>query len=198
MRSEDWDAKFAASEPLFSDSPNQFVAAELADMPPGTALDVAAGQGRNAVWLAEQGWRVTAVDFSPVGLSRAEALAAERAVDLNLVRADVTSWRPPAAAFDLVLVAYLQIPHGELVPVLRAAAGAVAPGGSMFVVGHDRDNLTHGTGGPQDVGVLYTVDVVAGALDALRVHRAEQVTRTIPTDDGHRTAIDTLVMATTP
>lgn len=198
MGSEDWDAKFAEREFVFTDRPNQTVVEEIAALPPGRALDLAAGQGRNAVWLAEQGWQVTAVDFSAVGLERAAELARVRGVELSLVRADVREWRPPAAAFDLVLVSYLQLPSAELRGVLASTVSALAPRGTLLVVGHDRDNLVHGTGGPQDPDVLYTVDELIGALDGLEIARAEQFRRLVETEVGPLSAVDTVVRASRP
>lgn len=198
MRSEEWDAKFGASEFLFTDKANQTVAAEAAVLPPGTALDLAAGQGRNAVWLAQQGWEVTAVDFSPVGLERARRLAAANDVDVTFVLADVLTWQPRQAGYDLVLISYLQLPAGQLRAVLTGAVAAIAPGGTLLVIGHDLDNLTRGYGGPQDGDVLYTVDGVLAALAGLHVEKATQIDRVVDTDLGPFTAIDTLVRASRP
>lgn len=194
-----WDARYADHELVWSATPNRWVADELGGLPPGTALDLAAGEGRNALWLAERGWRVTAVDFSQVALDKAAAAAAARGVTLDLVTADVERWTPPPGAFDLVVVAYLQLPVDRLDAVLRRAAAALAPGGTLLVVAHDRDNLAHGHGGPQDPDVLPTVADVTAALDGLVVVRAEPVRRPVPLDDGGEAiAIDTLVRATAP
>lgn len=198
MRSEDWDAKFSASEFLFTDRPNQTVVTELADLTPGRALDLAAGQGRNAVWLAGRGWKVTAVDFSPVGLGRAEQLAAAQGADVTFVLADVREWQPQPGQFDLVLIAFLHLPEAEIRGVLHTAAGALASGGTLLVVGHDRDNLTRGTGGPDQPEVLYTVEAVTGALAGLRIDKAEQYERTVRTESGEQHAIDTVVRASRP
>jgi len=194
--SADWDRRYAAAELLWSAGPNRFVAEELGDLPPGRALDLACGEGRNAIWLAERGWRVTAVDFSAVALGKARRLAGVRGVDVDWVLADVRDYRPEAAAFDLVLVAYLQVPAPELAEVLRRGAGAVAPGGSVLVVGHDLYNLTEGVGGPQDAAVLHTPEAVAAELSGFTVHRATRVRRPVETAEGTREAIDTLVRAT--
>ncbi|HSR26355.1 MAG TPA: class I SAM-dependent methyltransferase, partial [Candidatus Eisenbacteria bacterium] len=109
-----WDERYAAKELVWSAEPNVFVAEATADLPAGRALDLAAGEGRNALWLAERGWRVTAVDFSQVALDRASALARERAIrppgSFATLRADLLDYVPPAQAYDLVLVVYLQLP----------------------------------------------------------------------------------------
>lgn len=199
MDAAEWDARYAADELVWSATPNRWVAEELAELPPGRALDLAAGEGRNAIWLAERGWDVTAVDFSQVAIDKAAALAARRGVTLRLVVADVTVWTPPAAAFDAVLVAYLQLPADRFATVLRRAAAALAPGGTLLVIGHDRDNLTRGYGGPQDPVVLVTVPEVTAALDGLDIVRAEQVLRPVPLPHGgEATAVDALVRAVAP
>jgi SAM-dependent methyltransferase len=196
--SQQWDERYSGSEFEWTTRPNQFVAAELAGLPPGRALDLAAGEGRNTVWLAERGWRVTAVDFSGVGLEKGRKLAAARGIDtarVDWVVADLRDYEPARDAFDLALVAYFQVSPELLARVLARAAGALAPGGTLFVIGHDLTNLSEGVGGPQDPGVLYTPEAVSAGLPGLRVLRAERVYRTVERDDGPATAVDTLVRA---
>jgi len=197
MSSADWDRRYAGSELLWTAEPNRFLVAETAGLPPGRALDLACGEGRNAVWLAERGWQVTGVDFSAAGLAKAEELARARGVDVELVRADLAGWEPERAAFDLVVVLYLQLPAAERRPVLRRAAAAVAPGGLLLVVAHDRSNLEHGWGGPQNPSVLYSPADVAADVEpeGLEIERAAVVERPVVTDDGERTALDLLVRA---
>ena len=193
-----WDQRYSGPDLVWGAGPNRFVAAEVAALPPGRAIDLAAGEGRNAIWLAERGWHVTAVDFSAAGLARAARLAAERGVTVDWVLADLLAWQPAARGYDLVLIAYLHLPSAGLARVFRAAAAAVAPGGTLLVIGHDRDNIARGHGGPQDPGRLYTPALVTAELDGLGIRRAGQVLRTVPTPEGERTAIDTLVRAARP
>ncbi len=193
MDSAEWDQRYAGSGLVWTAEPNRFVVAEVQDISPGRALDLGAGEGRNAVWLAARGWRVTAVDFSAVGLDKARRLARERGVQVDWVHADLLGYRPEAAAFQLVLVAYLQLTAASLDPVLRRAAGALAPGGTLLVVGHDVTNLSGGVGGPQDAAVLYTPEAVTRSLDGLTVRRAERVRR--PAGGPGQQAVDTLVRA---
>lgn len=98
MDAHDWDQRYAATELVWSARANQFVESELADLAPGRAIDVAAGEGRNSIWLAGRGWDVTAVDFSEVGLDKGRALAARHEQDGDLhiewVRADVLEYDP--------------------------------------------------------------------------------------------------------
>jgi SAM-dependent methyltransferase len=189
---QDWNARHAEAGLLFGAEPNRFLVAEAEGLSPGTALDLACGAGRNAVWLAGRGWAVTGVDFSAVALENARGLAAERGVEVDWVEADVREWVPPAGAFDLVTILYLQIPGDERRLVHGRAAASVAVGGTLLVVGHDRENLRSGTGGPKDVHVLLDADEVAGELAGLAIERAERVLRPV---EGERDAIDTLVRA---
>jgi len=178
--------------------PNLFVAAELDGLRPGRALDLAAGEGRNSVWLAEQGWRVTAVDFSRVGLDKGRELSAAHGVaagQVDWICADLSAYTPSRSSFDLVLIAYLQVGAALRGRVLAGAAAALAPGGTLLVVGHDLVNLTEGTGGPSSPEVLYTPEAITAALPGLRIHRAERVRRCVERDGVRSTAVDTLVRA---
>ncbi|HEY8218190.1 MAG TPA: class I SAM-dependent methyltransferase [Acidimicrobiia bacterium] len=198
MDRAEWDARYAATDLLWSAEPNQFVEAEVADLPAGRMLDLAAGEGRNAIWLAENGWQATAVDFSRVALQKAAHLAVARGVDLDVVEADVTTYEPDAGAYDLVIVAYLQTGDAARDAWLTRAARAVAPGGTLLIVGHDRTNLDGGYGGPQDAAVLTTPDELAATLAAsgdLVIEKAQTVERHVETADGPRVAIDHLVRA---
>jgi len=199
--SHQWDARYSGDEYEWSMHPNQFVAAELDGMPPGRALDLAAGEGRNSVWLAERGWRVTAVDFSRVGLAKGRQLSAARGVDggqVEWVEADLSTYHPARSSFDLVLIAYLQVDAALRGRVLAGAAAALVPGGTLLVVGHDLANLTEGTGGPSSPEVLYTPAAITAALPGLRIIRAERVRRTVDRDGTRAIAVDTLVRAERP
>lgn len=198
MDADAWDERYAASELVWSAEPNRFVAEALADLPPGRAVDLAAGEGRNAIWLARRGWQVTAVDFSPVALDKGRRLA--RGTEVTWVCADATAWQPEAAV-DLVVLAYLQLPADERRAAVRGAMSMLAPGGTFFLVAHDSTNLTAGTGGPQDASVLMTAEDVLADLAGLDVDvvRAERVARTVEPEhrgDPGRTAWDCLVHLT--
>lgn len=195
-----WDARYGAEDLVWSSGPNQFLVAETSGMVPGRALDVACGEGRNAIWLAERGWTVTGVDFSSVGLAKAARLASGRGAAIDWVEADVTEWVAPPASFDLVLLFYLQLAPEPRRRALGHAGAAVAPGGTLLLVGHDADNLARGCGGPQDSSVLYRAGEVADLLGVagMAVERADQVEREVATADGPRRAIDVLVRAVAP
>jgi SAM-dependent methyltransferase len=191
-----WDARYAASDQVWSLGPNQFVAAELTSLPPGRALDLACGEGRNAIWLAQQGWQVTALDFSQVAVERGRRLAGDLPVTWQV--GDVLTAELPRV--DLAVLAYLQLVEDERRAVVRRAWRALDPGGTLLVVAHDATNLTEGTGGPQDPSVLYTAEDVLADLagEHLEVVRAERVARAVAASDDHRgeadrTAWDALV-----
>ncbi len=197
MDRNQWDERYRVAELVWTAAPNQFVVSEVAGLPPGTAVDLACGEGRNSVWLAEQGWQVTGVDFSTEGLAKAARLAESHDVEVTWEAGAVDEWVAPEGGVDLVVLCYLQLPRPERDAVLAKAAAAVAPGGTLVVVAHDRDNLVRGFGGPPSVDVLYDVaDVVAAAESAgLVPRRADQAVRVVATDDGPREAIDTVVRA---
>jgi len=196
MRSEDWDRRYAERKLVWSAEPNRFLVAETQALPPGRALDLACGEGRSALWLAERGWRVTAVDYSGVALEKAQRLAERRGVEVDWVLADLLDYEPEACAFDLVLVLYLHVSGDERRRILARAAGAVAPGGTFLLVGHDLSNLTEGWGGPSDASRLYTAAEIAAELPGLEVVKAERVYRR--PEDAERDAIDALVRAVCP
>ncbi|MEI4270452.1 class I SAM-dependent methyltransferase [Klenkia sp. LSe6-5] len=191
MHAADWDARYAERQ-QWSATPNPLVAQLCADLPPGDAVDLAAGEGRHALWLAARGWRVTAVDFSAVGLDRGRATAHGR--DVQWAVADATTWRAAEASLDLVLVAYLHLAEADTVALLTRAVGWLRPGGRLLVLGHDVDNVAHGVGGPQDTAILHSVDRLAPVAALLDVDRCEQVPREV--DAG--TALDTLLWGARP
>jgi SAM-dependent methyltransferase len=192
----DWDERYRERPLVWSAGPNLFVERELASATPGRAIDLAAGEGRNAIWLASQGWDVEAVEFSPVAIEKGRQLAAAADVTVTWTLADLLA-APSLAPADLVLVAYLQLPAAQLQAALRHAARAVAPGGELFLVGHALRNLTDGTGGPQSAEVLWTEDLLREALDGtdLLVDVLDEVVREVDTDDGPQQAIDLLLRA---
>ena len=153
-----WEARYSVPDYIFDKAPNYFLAACKPLLPKmGKVLCVADGEGRNGVWLAEQGLDVTSIDFSPTALQKAAKLAEERGVKVSFQRADVHSWDYPAAAFDVVAEIFTQFST----PAERAVkwAGmrkALKPGGILIVQGYTPKQLQYGTGGPKEVENLYT------------------------------------------
>lgn len=192
MDAASWDERYRVHGLVWGGPPNRWVVEELTDAPPGRALDLACGEGRNALWLAAHGWQVTAVDFSAVAIGKARELDTNHLVEW--VQADATNYQPERPV-DLALLSYLQLPAAQRRSAVRGAAAALAPGGMLLVIAHDSRNLLDGTGGPQDPRVLYTAADVTSDLDGtgLVIDRAEEVLRPVAGTD--RPAIDVLVRA---
>jgi SAM-dependent methyltransferase len=191
MRAAEWDQRYAENQ-QWSTGPNALVAELLDGLPPGDAVDLAAGEGRHALWLAGLGWQVTAVDFSAVGLDRGRAQpGAER---VTWVTADVLGWDTAPQSLDLVLVAYLHLAEPDMTGLLTRSVGWLRPGGHLLLLGHDADNITSGVGGPQEPGILHSVEKLRPVAALLDVDRLEQVARQTPAG----TALDTLLWGRRP
>lgn len=197
MDSTQWNERYSTSDLIWTGRANQFVEAHLAQLEPGTAIDLGAGEGRNAVWLSSRGWSVTAVDFSQVGLDKAQQLAGEHGVEITTACGDATTWTP-SGTVDLVVLSYLQLPSDQQRTVLEHAATWLTPGGTLFVIAHDRSNVEHGYGGPPSPEVCYSVDDTVAALDGLDITTAEVAERAVDTPDGTKIALDTLVIGQRP
>ncbi|MBR7743963.1 class I SAM-dependent methyltransferase [Phycicoccus sp. BSK3Z-2] len=192
-----WDERYSGADLVWSGSPNVHVADLVGRLTPGRALDVAAGEGRNAVWLAERGWRVVGADFSPVAVRRMRDIADRRlggdAERLEAVVADATQ-PAPGSSFDLVLFCYLQLADGPWRTALEHGVDACAPGGTVVVVLHAERNLGEGVGGPQDASVLHDPDAVVAAVADLPVDVEVAEVRERVVDGAGRPALDTVVV----
>jgi SAM-dependent methyltransferase len=193
-----WAERYAATAMVWDTTANQFVVEACRRLPPGRALDLGAGEGRNAIWLAGRGWRVTAVDFASIAVGRISARAALQNVNVNAIVDNALTYRPKPASLDLVLLSYLQLPLDQLRKVIINVSRGLVPGGLLLVVAHDLSNLTTGYGGPQNVELLASASEVARlAVSAgLTVKRAEVVRREVITDGGIRYAADQVIEAT--
>ncbi len=154
---ERWQKRFAAPGYAFGKEPNVFLKAQAHLLRPGQrALAVADGEGRNGVWLAEQGLDVLAIDFSETGLAKARALAAERGVTLRTELADVTTWRWPAQAFDVIAAIFIFVAPTERPAFFHHLKRALKPGGLLFMQGYRPEQLNYRTGGPPRADLMYT------------------------------------------
>ena len=201
-----WDARYRQARGgregrLWSAQPAKLVTDAVSAWKPGTALDLATGDGRTAIWLATQGWSVTGVDFSAEAIDLARTHAADQGARVNWLVADVVTW-VPEDRFDLVTVMYLHLAEEDLRRVLARAAGWVAPGGHLLVLGHDRANIGTGAPGPANPDVLYTPELLRSVVGSLTVERCETVRRDLATDpegpdDAHGAgyALDTILVA---
>ncbi len=194
MDATGWDQRYRTKELIWNVGPNQFLPGLVDGLAAGRALDVATGEGRNAVWLAQQGWEVTGVDFSTAGIDKARAVARQHDVAVQWTVADLTSWSPPLDHFDLIIEFYLHVPAPARSSIHRNLVKGLAPGGRYVIVGHDLSNLTKGVGGPPDPGLLFTPADLAADLPALQIERAEIVRRPV----GDAVALDAVLVATRP
>jgi cyclopropane fatty-acyl-phospholipid synthase-like methyltransferase len=154
---ERWETRFRAPGYAFGKEPNAFLKAQLHHLQGRkTALSVADGEGRNGVWLAEQGLDVLTIDFSPAALAKARALADERGVRLRTEVADVTSWRWPAAAFDVIAAIFIFVDPPDRNAFFTNLKTALKPGGLLLMQGYRPEQLSFRTGGPPDGKRLYT------------------------------------------
>lgn len=196
MDAEEWDERYRASAGgVWASEPPAVVWEIAGPLTPGTAIDVATGDGRTALWLAARGWDVTGVDFSAEALAIAAARPGGETV--SWLRADVHEWEP-AASVDLVVSCYLHLPDSA-VAVARISEW-VAVGGTLVVVGHDVENIAAGGHGPKDPAILYTPELLRGALDdRFRLEHCERVVRGAADAElrgGHtHAAIDTVLHA---
>lgn len=166
-----WDARFSGPDFLFGTSPNAYLAGQGALLTPGkAALAVADGEGRNSVWLAQQGLLVDAFDISPVGVAKARELARRAGVSVNLCVCDCDSWDWQPEAYDVVAAVFVQFAGPEMRRRLFAAMVAtLKPGGHLILQGYTPGQLEYKTGGPGLLEHLYTGDMMREAFAALEI-----------------------------
>jgi len=188
-----WDERYRTTG--WAADPDEELVELVGPLEPGAALDLGCGTGRNSVWLATRGWRVTGVDASLVGLDHLR----ERADELGLaapttIEADLTTYEAPAQAFDLVVVANIHLDPSERDDLFARAKRALRPSGHLYVIGHHLDAL--GLSGPPDPARLYTEDILRDAFDDLVIERLERLERRLE-DGGSQPVVDVLLWATT-
>jgi SAM-dependent methyltransferase len=169
MFDQEWfEERYRSAPALWSGQPNPQLVAEVADLPPGTALDAGSGEGADAIWLAERGWRVTGADFATTALARAAEHAAARGAEvaarIEWRQADLTTWAPLAQTFDLVSAQYMHLPPEPRAALFARLAAAVAPGGTLLIVGHDFSDHEAGAHRPDMPEMFFTADELAASL----------------------------------
>ncbi len=196
---EAWEERYRAKPTIWSGNPNSQLVAEAADLTPGRALDVGCGEGADAVWLAKRGWWVTAVDISSTALERAATHAAQAGVDtVEFVEADLRVTPPEPASYDLVTAQYMHLPPPARAELYARLADAVAPAGTLLIVGHDPSDLHTTAHRAHFPDMMFTADDIAGALDpaAWEIVVAEYRPRTVTDAEGRDITIgDAVVVA---
>lgn len=180
MNSSFWDERYSTDDYIFGTAPNRFLESQAARVRPGMrALSIADGEGRNGVWLAEQGAKVHAIDVSPVALEKARKLAVARDVALEIEQADVLDWNWPEAAYDLVAAIFIQFaPPPERDRIIAGIRRCLRPGGLLILQGYTPRQIAFGTGGPPHAANMYTADLLRGWFgdwDILHLHEHESV-----------------------
>ena len=165
MEQQRWETRYAAGGYLFGTEPNAFLKAQAHRLPAsGTALSVADGEGRNGVWLAEQGLDVLATDFSPIALAKASALAQQRGVKLRTEVADLLTWHWPQSAFDVIAAIFTHFAGAERDTFFAGLKSALKPGGLLLLQAYRPEQLGYRTGGPPEAERTYTRAILEGAF----------------------------------
>lgn len=183
-----WNARFSAPGYVFGTAPNIFLTTQLHRLKRGQrALAIADGEGRNGIWLAQQGLDVTSVDFSPVALAKARKRAAEAGVAVEFVEADLASWAWPKAAFDVVAGIFFQFAGPELrARIFRNVKAALKPGGLVLVEGYGPKQLDYKTGGPGVLENLYTEALLRDAFADFEILELRSYDAEIAEGEGHK------------
>jgi SAM-dependent methyltransferase len=186
-----WDAQYAVPGFKYGTAPNAFLVSQVALLPPGGVVLVPGdGEGRNGVWLASQGFEVTAVDSSAVGLGKARTLAAERGVTVRTIEADLDVWAPDADSADALVLMYVHFPPAQRARIHRRLLSALRPGGVLVLEAFHPTQLGRASGGPKDVTMLYTLamlrDDLAGAAARFEVLQATETEVDLDEGPGHR------------
>lgn len=197
-----WDERYRSHSSLWSGNPNPHLIGQAADLTPGTALDAGSGEGADAIWLAQRGWQVTAVDLSAVALQRgithAARAGAEIAERISWRHEDLAIWDPGLARYDLVSAQYLHLPGQPRDALFQRLAASVTPGGTLLIVGHHPSDLQTTMPRPPLPELYFTGDDIAAALDPrhwdIITNAAAERPATDP--DGHAvTTHDTVLRA---
>jgi 2-polyprenyl-3-methyl-5-hydroxy-6-metoxy-1,4-benzoquinol methylase len=195
-----WDERYGSTSAVWSGNPNRRLTEQAADLAPGHALDVGCGEGADAIWLAQRGWAVTAVDVSHVALERAARIAAEHAPDaagrIAWQQADLQVWAPDPASFDLVSAHFMYLPQPAQRLMHERLAAAVRPGGRLLVVGHNPTDHGKRPTDPRLAHLMYTAEDVAAVLnlDEWDVEVCEAQSRTQVMPDGQPMEVDDAVL----
>ncbi|CCQ74451.1 bifunctional 2-polyprenyl-6-hydroxyphenol methylase/3-demethylubiquinol 3-O-methyltransferase UbiG [Magnetospira sp. QH-2] len=170
-----WQDRYATDEYVYGTAPNEFLVSQAHRLKTGqTCLAVADGEGRNGVWLAQQGLDVHSVDGAASGLAKAQKLAQSRKVTLRTEQADLLTWDWPVAAYDLVATLFVHFPSDQRPTVHRAMADALKPGGLLIMEVFHPDQLTYKTGGPPVADMLYAAETLRADFAGLDIEILEE------------------------
>jgi SAM-dependent methyltransferase len=182
-----WDERYAQAGYLFGEQPNAFLARQKHRLRSRTsALAVADGEGRNGVWLAEQGLEVLSVDGSAVAQEKARQLAERRGVDLRFELADLSEWEWPERQYDVVAAIFIQFAGPQLrARMFEGMRRALRPGGLLLLEGYRPEQLAYGTGGPSVVENLYTEALLRDAFADMQILELSAYDAAVAEGSGH-------------
>lgn len=182
-----WNERFSAPGYLFGTAPNRFLASAKHLLMPGQrALAVADGEGRNGVWLAQQGLSVTSVDFSPVALAKARQLAEQAGVAIETIEADLADWAWPSAAYDVIVAIFIQFAPPPLRARLFAGMkAALRPRGLLLLEGYRPEQVDYGTGGPPNREHMYTREMLEAAFADMEILHLKEYDAVIEEGTAH-------------
>jgi len=187
MNKDFWNSRYAEASFAYGTEPNAFLVSQRSLIRPGMkALAVADGEGRNGVWLAQQGLEVWSVDASDVGLGKAAQLAADRGVPLHTEQVELTAWEWPEADFDLVAAIYIHFPPDVRARMHRAMLNALRPGGLLILEAFTPEQLGYKSGGPPVVEMLYTADMLRIDFAGAEIIQLEETVTELAEGKYHR------------
>lgn len=174
-----WDERYSEAGFSYGTAPNEFLVSVVDRIPKGRILSLAEGEGRNAVYLASLGYQVTGVDGSEIGLRKAAALAAERGVTITAIHADLSKFEIEPKQWDGIIACYCHVPSSIRIPLHHAAVRGLKPGGAFILEAFSKEQLAYGTGGPQSIDMLMSLDDVKRELAGLEFIHAVRLEREV-------------------
>ena len=175
MRQEFWDKRYSEARFAYGTKPNLYLVSKSKLLKPGmTVLAIGDGEGRNGIWLAEQGMAVTIIDQSEIGLNKARHLAAEKSVVIQTICEDLVSWEWPVNTYDAIISVFVHFGPTERPTVHKYIVDALKPGGWLIMQSFHKDQINRNSGGPKNVDMLYTTEMLAGDFSGLRIEELEE------------------------
>lgn len=180
-----WNERYSEPGYAYGTEPNEFLVSVVTSIPRGKILSLAEGEGRNAVYLASLGYEVTGVDGSEVGLSKARKLATDRGVSITTIHADLGAFEIGENRWDGIVACYCHVPSEIRIPLHQAAVRGLKAGGVFVLEAFSKDQLSYGTGGPQSLDMLMSLDELQRELAGLEFRHALQLERDVREGSRH-------------
>jgi SAM-dependent methyltransferase len=183
---KDWDDRYADSDYLFGTAPNDFLKSVAERLPPNSRiLCMADGEGRNGVYLATLGHKVTALDQSRVGLEKAKKLAKQKQVSIETIKADLAEYDLGVESWDCIVSIFFHIPSSVRAHIYPRIITALKPGGILMLESYTPEQLNHGTGGPPIAELMLTKDELAQYFSEMNLEHLQELEREVIEGTGH-------------